>query len=240
MTADATPGTTGSLHEQALDAIGRAVVSGEFPAGAPVLLERLEERLGVSRTVVREAVRVLESMNLVRSRRRVGVMVLPQSEWSVFDPRVIRWRLDGPERLDQLASISQLRRAVEPLAARLATSHATPGQVAALSSSAAGMAHTARIPDLMTYLEHDVTFHATLLQASGNEMFAALAPAVREVLAGRTHHDLMPAQPEPQAVKWHGEVASAIAAGDPDAAEATMRAIVDEAQTAMARIAAEG
>jgi len=229
-----------SLHEQALDEIGQAVVDGELPPGEPVLLEDLATRLGVSRTVVREAVRVLESMNLVRSRRRVGVVVLPPSEWTVFNPRVIRWRLSGPGRLDQLSSISQLRRGIEPLAARLAATNADEAQAQTLSSAAAGMAMTARVPDLLAYLDHDVTFHTTLLLASGNEMFAALAPVVSEVLAGRTHHQLMPARPEPVAVQLHATVASAIATGDARAAETAMREIVDEAQTAMEQIATGG
>lgn len=229
-----------SLHEQAVDAIGQAVVDGELPPGEPVLLDDFARRLGVSRTVVREAVRVLESMNLVRSRRRVGVVVLPASEWTVFNPRVIRWRLSGPGRLEQLSSISQLRRGVEPLAARLAAGSADEAVAQRLSAAAAGMAMTARVPDLIAYLEHDVTFHTTLLTASGNEMFAALAPVVREVLAGRTHHHLMPPKPEPVAVQLHAAVAAAVASGDGQAAEAAMRAIVDEAQTAMEQIAQEG
>ena len=233
-------GASLSLHARALDAIGQAVVDGDLPPGEPVLLDDFAGRLGVSRSVVREVVRVLESMGLVRSRRRVGVVVLPASEWAVFDPQVIRWRLSGPGRLDQLSSISQLRRGVEPLAARLAAAHADEAAARALSAAAAGMAMTARVPDLLAYLDHDVTFHTTLLTASGNEMFAALAPVVREVLAGRTHHHLMPATPEPLAVRLHATVAAAVAAGDGESAETAMRAIVDEAQTAMEHIAREG
>lgn len=231
---------TSSLHDRAVDAIGQAVVNGDLATGERVLLEDFVARLQVSRSVVREAVRVLESMNLVRSRRRVGVVVLPAVEWAVFDPRVIRWRLSSPGRLDQLSSISQLRRGVEPLAARLAAGNASEAEAQSLSAAAAGMAMTARVPDLIAYLEHDVTFHTTLLAASGNEMFAALAPVVREVLAGRTHHHLMPPQPEPVAVQLHATVATAVASGDPEAAEAAMRAIVDEAQTAVEQIARDG
>ncbi|GAB78588.1 transcriptional regulator, GntR family [Austwickia chelonae] len=233
------PGAGVGLHEWVLGHLGAAVAAGEIPEGTILRIEELEARYEVSRTVAREAVKVLESMSLLESRRRVGIRVLPRARWNVYDPRLIRWRLDGPGRMDQLMSISQLRRGLEPLAARLAALHATEEQARALSSAAAGMAMTARIPDLLAYLEYDILFHETLLQASGNEMLVALAPVVREVLAGRTHHHLMPEHPENEAVRLHGRIATAVANGDADTAESAMRTVVDEAQTAMVQIAAD-
>ncbi|WP_116116092.1 FadR/GntR family transcriptional regulator [Austwickia chelonae] len=232
------PGAGVGLHEWVLGHLGAAVVSGEIPEGTILRIEELEVRYEVSRTVAREAVKVLESMSLLESRRRVGIRVLPRARWNVYDPRLIRWRLESPGRMDQLMSISQLRRGLEPLAARLAALQATEEQARALSSAAAGMAMTARIPDLLAYLEYDIVFHETLLQASGNEMLVALAPVVREVLTGRTHHHLMPEQPEADAVHLHGRVAAAVATGDANTAEIAMRTIVDEALGAMMEIAA--
>ncbi|NAZ87086.1 FadR/GntR family transcriptional regulator, partial [Kineococcus indalonis] len=82
-----------TLHTGVLDALGGEIASGGLPAGSVLGLEPLAERFGVSRTVVREAVRVLESLGFVESRRRVGVTVQPRERWSVLDPRVVRWRL---------------------------------------------------------------------------------------------------------------------------------------------------
>ena len=83
------------LHGRLLADLGPAIASGGIPEGAVLRMEELEARYGVSRTVVREAVRVLEAMRLVASRRRVGITVQPKSGWDVFDPLVIRWRLAG-------------------------------------------------------------------------------------------------------------------------------------------------
>ncbi len=95
------------------------------------------------------------------------------------------------------------------------------------------MAVHGRSGDLDAYLAADIAFHRPLLAASGNEMLGALTDVVAEVLAGRTHHDLMPAHPEPAAIRWHAEVAQAVQAGDSEAAERAMRDIVEEANRAM-------
>jgi DNA-binding FadR family transcriptional regulator len=78
-------------------------------------------------------------MGLVASRRRVGLTVQPRTSWQVFDPRVIRWRLDSEDRLAQLQSLGELRKGLEPVAAGLAAERATPEQCGALSEAAGQM-----------------------------------------------------------------------------------------------------
>jgi DNA-binding FadR family transcriptional regulator len=183
--------------------------------------------------VVREAVRVLEAMGVVRSRRRVGVTIAPRASWNVFDPRMIRWRLDGQDRAVQLASLSELRRGAEPVAAALAARRATPEQCGELTVAVMDMAVHGRAENLDAFLDADIRFHRAVLRASGNEMLAALTDVVAEVLAARTRHDLMPRRPNPAAVRLHADVAQAIQAGEGDAAERAMREIIDEAAQAM-------
>ncbi|MGW5415796.1 FadR/GntR family transcriptional regulator [Actinomadura geliboluensis] len=221
------------LHGSVLDRLGMLITSGELGAGAVLRIEELESRFGVSRSVVREAIRVLESMGMVTSRRRVGVTVAERMRWNVFHPQIIGWRLDGAGRDEQLRSLGELRRGLEPAAAALAARRATPAQCGTLTGAVMDMAVHGRSGDLESYLTADVLFHRTLLEASGNEMMAALSGLVAAVLAGRTHHHLMPACPEPAAIRWHAEVAQAVQAGDADAAERAMRDIVDEATRAM-------
>jgi DNA-binding FadR family transcriptional regulator len=85
----------------------------------------------------------------------------------------------------------------------------------------------------VAYLQADEVFHRTLLEATGNEMFRALSDVVGELLAGRTHHGMMPERPKPAAIQLHDEVARAIRLRDEGAAEQAMRAIIDEATTAL-------
>lgn len=223
----------GALHGDVLDALGARITSGSLAAGSVLTLDGIARAYAVSMPVAREAVRVLTSMGLVTSRRRVGVTVQPMSAWNVFDPQVIRWRLEGQDRTAQLLSLSELRRGFEPLAASLAAQRATPEQGRVLASAVADMEVHGRSGDLEAYLLADQVFHRTLLQASGNEMMAALTSVVDEVLAGRTHHDLMPARPNPVAIALHDEVGRAVRRGEPVAAEQAMRRIIDEAAAAM-------
>ncbi|WP_031510461.1 FadR/GntR family transcriptional regulator [Streptomyces megasporus] len=212
-------------HARVLDVLGLAITAGEHPPGSVLRTDELAERLGVSRSVMREAVRVLESMCLVESRRRVGVTVRPVEEWNVYDPQVIRWRLAGADRPHQLRSLTVLRSAVEPVAAGLAARNATPEQCAELTECALGMVATSRGGQLEGYLVHDIAFHRVVLNASGNEMFAHLGDLVAEVLAGRTHHRVMFEDPDPAAVTLHVQVAEAVRAGDAVRAEELTREI---------------
>ncbi|ANJ06680.1 FadR family transcriptional regulator [Streptomyces parvulus] len=218
-----TPGR--GLHGRVLDSLGPAITAGEYPAGSVLRTDELAQRFEVSRSVMREAVRVLESMHLVESRRRVGVTVLPECEWNVYDPQVIRWRLAGADRPRQLRSLTVLRSAVEPVAAGLAARLATPEQCAELTECALGMVANSRGHRLEEYLFHDVAFHRVVLTASGNEMFARLGGVVAEVLAGRTHHDVMFEDPDPAAVTLHVQVAEAVRARDAERAEELTRQI---------------
>ncbi|MPY34922.1 FadR family transcriptional regulator [Streptomyces adustus] len=217
------------LHGRVLESLGPAITAGEYPPGSVLRTDELAQRFEVSRSVMREAVRVLESMHLVESRRRVGVTVLPMAAWNVYDPQVIRWRLAGADRPRQLRSLTVLRSAVEPIAAGLAARNATAEQCAELTECALGMVANSRGHRLEGYLVHDIAFHRVILTASGNEMFARLGDVVAEVLAGRTHHEVMFEDPDPAAVTLHVRVAEAVREGDAVRAQELTRQIAEGA-----------
>ena len=147
---------------------------------------------------------------------------------------LIRWRLESGDRAAQLVSLSELRRGFEPAAAALAARRADPHQCRIMAAAVSDMVMHGRSGDLDSYLQADKVFHRTLLEASGNEMFRALNAVVAEVLTGRTHHGMMPAEPNPKAIALHDEVARTIRLRDENGAERAMRAIIDEATAAVA------
>ena len=218
------------LQAGMLEKAGRLIVDGGLPAGTVITLAELGERLNVSRTVAREIVKVLESMQMVRSRRRVGVTVLPQSQWDALDATLIQWRLTGPGRERQLRALMELRVAVEPTAAALTASRAdrrVGDRLVQLAQRLDELGRQGRGRD-DEYLGADIEFHTLLLDSCGNEMIAALKHPIVEVLSWRSHEGLTPAEPAIRALEGHTTLARAILARDTVTAEHSARAYLDE------------
>ncbi|SDT12470.1 FadR/GntR family transcriptional regulator [Microterricola viridarii] len=214
------------LHSQVLDEIGQAICEGRMPAGMTIRSEELENRYQVSRSVIRESLRALEAMGMIASKRRVGIRILPISEWNVYDLSVIRWRLAGHGRIAQLRSLTQLRSAIEPEAAKLAASRGALGEASDLMGLAGRLWAAGRSGNEREFLTLDVEFHSLILHMSGNEMFARLSNLVSEVLIGRTHYGLMPKYPHDEALQLHVNVANAIQSGNTEMAGQSMLRIM--------------
>ncbi|MDX3109632.1 FadR/GntR family transcriptional regulator [Nonomuraea angiospora] len=216
------------LHARVLDHLGTAICSGDVAAGSVLSIEDLVDRYQVSRSVIREVLRVLASMGLVETRRRVGIMIQPPGGWSVFDPQVIRWRLASEGRMAQLRSITELRTAIEPHAAWLAAERVDDDEASELVGLAARMWAAGKAGDEARFLDLDIDFHRRVLAASGNEMFAKLQLIVAEVLAGRHHYHLMPHYPDEEALRLHTDVAQAIQRRDGERARRAMVGIMEQ------------
>ncbi|WP_245724511.1 FadR/GntR family transcriptional regulator [Micromonospora citrea] len=224
------------LHARVLDHLGTAICGGELAPGSVLNIDDLVDRYAVSRSVVREVLRVLASIGFIEARRRVGVMILPPDAWNVFDPQVIRWRLASSGRIVQLRSITELRTAVEPHAAWLAAERAGHDEASDLVGLAAKMWAAGKAGDEERFLQLDIEFHRRVLVASGNEMFVRLQDLVAEVLAGRHQHHLMPHHPHEQALQLHAEVAQAIQRRDGERARRAMVQLMEQAFDEMSSI----
>ncbi|MFG3708103.1 FadR/GntR family transcriptional regulator [Micromonospora sp. NPDC047670] len=224
------------LHARVLDHLGTAICGGELAPGSVLNIDDLVERYAVSRSVVREVLRVLASIGFIEARRRVGVMILPPDAWNVFDPQVIRWRLASSGRIVQLRSITELRTAVEPHAAWLAAERVGHDEASDLVGLAAKMWAAGKAGDEERFLQLDIEFHRRVLVASGNEMFVRLQDLVAEVLTGRHQHHLMPHHPHEQALQLHAEVAQAIQRRDGERARKAMVQLMEQAFDEMSSI----
>lgn len=100
-----------------LDSLGRAIVTGEMALGQSLTLEAIQSRYGVSRTLARDCVHTLESIGIVASRRRVGIVVQPREHWSALAPELVRWQLEADPHGPKLGALTELRAAIEPAAA---------------------------------------------------------------------------------------------------------------------------
>ena len=216
-----------------LDSLGRAIVTGEMAPGQSLTLEALQSRYGVSRTLARDCVHTLESIGIVASRRRVGIVVQPREHWSALAPELVRWQLEADPHGPKLGALTELRAAIEPVAAAAAARRATEEQRSGLLALAAAIRAKGATGNVASYLDDDIAFHSLVLEASHNDTFKALTGIVAEVLSGRARITGRVQVPQPEALELHERVASAIAAGDAATAESSMRDLVAEVRGAL-------
>jgi DNA-binding FadR family transcriptional regulator len=164
-----------SLAERAARVIGSAIVNGAHRSGAALPVEaELARTLGVSRNVVREAVKTLAAKGLLRTNRRGGTIVLPVARWNLLDPQVIGWALAAQaHRAVALAELAQLAAMVVPEIATLAARHATATQTLRLAEACEAMAAA----DAAGAVEAQVAFLGHLFAAARNRIAASLVPA---------------------------------------------------------------
>jgi DNA-binding FadR family transcriptional regulator len=214
------------LHGQLVQQLGQMIVSGDLGADRPLVPEEIGQRFEVSRTVVRESLRVLEAKGLVSARPNVGTRVRPVSDWNLLDPDIIEWRAFGPQRDDQRRELLELRWTIEPLAARLAAGHGREDVQQRLADMAEIMAHAAAQGDALTFSRADAEFHALLLQVAGNRMLEHLSGIVSSALHVSGGPTTGCDRPGDTSVGLHQRIVEALAEGDGGTAEAAMRQLL--------------
>jgi DNA-binding FadR family transcriptional regulator len=208
-----------------LDDVGLAIVRGELEVGHRTTVDGIAARTGASRSIAREATRVLVSIGLVTARRRVGLQVAPETKWDTLDVQVVRWRLASAAREDQLRELLELRLAIEPEAARLAAVRCTEDQAEKLWQVVAQLRSAGNTRDSTAFLNADRDLHGLILTLSGNSMFSRLHSVVDEALRERTPRELAAWGMADPDVALHEEMVSAIVARLPQRASAAMAQI---------------
>ncbi|QRI65973.1 FadR family transcriptional regulator [Shinella sp. PSBB067] len=207
-------------------AIGADICGGRFPPGTALPRESdLCETYDVSRTVIRESLKVLETKGLVRGRPRVGTLVSDRSEWNVLDAQILEWM--GPDvfSAELLGSILEARRTVEPAAAFLAAARATTQEIADLERACDEM-HAAQ-GDLEAFTAADTRFHETLLRASHNKVFHQLSSIIHAALSHALHASNSASPRREEALGVHRELVDALRLRDGARAQACSRSILD-------------
>ncbi|WP_406725147.1 FadR/GntR family transcriptional regulator [Streptomyces sp. GD-15H] len=210
------------LHGQLVQQLGQMIVSGDLGADRPLVPEEIGQRFEVSRTVVRESLRVLEAKGLVSARPNVGTRVRPVSDWNLLDPDIIEWRAFGPQRDDQRRELCELRWAIEPLAARLAAGHGREDVQQRLSDMVEIMGHAMGQGDALTFARADSEFHSLLIQVAGNRMLEHLSGIVSAALQVSGGPAAGCERPNETSLAHHGQIVDALAGGDGEAAEVAM------------------
>ena len=214
------------LHRDVVDALGLRIVRGDLKPGETIPNEAdLSRELEVSRTVLREAVKVLASKGLVEVRPRTGTRVLPRTHWELIDPDVLHWQFVNGSTEDLLREISEVRLAIEPAAAGLAAVKRNSEDLHELHRLSRAM--TAALGDPAKYVEADIRFHSAILQATHNLLLFKLAATVREALVASRLVTVQVAGGPRTAAPAHAAVVKAIDAADRPGAFRAMEKLVN-------------
>lgn len=214
------------LHGQLVQQLGQMIVSGDLGADRPLVPEEIGQRFEVSRTVVRESLRVLEAKGLVSARPNVGTRVRPVSDWNLLDPDIIEWRAYGPQREDQRRELCELRWTIEPLAAGLAAGRSRDEVQQRLAEMVEIMGQALGQGDALTFSRADAEFHGLLLQTAGNRMLEHLSGIVSSALQVSGGPAVGCVRPSETAISDHQRIVEALSAGDSAAAEGAMRQLL--------------
>ncbi len=214
---------------QTLDLLGEAIVSGRYSTSASIPSENLLcIEFGVSRTVIREAIKTLVAKGMISTGPKVGTRVLESDQWNWFDPQVVAWHTKIGLSREFLRDLQELRRVVEPAAVRLAAERATPKDLADIETAYAGMKQAIEYGG--DYVTHDLLFHQGLLKASHNRMVIHMSKALGALL--RTSFEISTSKPNGASLSLplHRAVLDAVIAHAPDKAEKAVLRLIDSAR----------
>lgn len=213
-----------SVHSRIASEIGLRIVRGDYPPGAILPNEaKWAETFDVSRSAVREAIKMLMAKSLLTSRPKVGSRVEPRDRWNLLDRDVLAWYAASPRREQFLKTVQEFRYIVEPEAAALAALRRSEEQMAEISRACAEMGAGTT---LRARTEADTRFHMAILRAAGNELLVPLGALIESgldslfIFITRNTRDLDHAQ------RLHEEIERQIRLQNPGKARAAVRQLL--------------
>ncbi|MEN0039681.1 MAG: FadR/GntR family transcriptional regulator [Cellvibrio sp.] len=171
-----------NLTHQLTHQLGAAIVQGQYAIDKSFPTEaELSQQFNISRSVTREAVKMLTAKGLIASRPRQGIRVMPSSHWNMFDADVLGWTLNARPSLELLREFTQLRMAIEPEAAVLAAeNNQDSAKIKAIGDALARMKRADEGHD--DPLAADIEFHCAILAAGNNRFFFQLREFIQVAL----------------------------------------------------------
>lgn len=219
------PGTLRGLYGETVETIGSRIVNGYYEPGSQLPPQQLEHELGISGTVLREAMRVLADKGLVESRQKLGTVVMPRSAWSLLDADLLRWQ-EASEDASFLDDLAEMRFIIEPATARLAALRRTDQDLEQLHDALQAMIDAGS--DGTGVIDADLAFHRALLNAAHNELLTRMEFILESGL--RARDTLVHNKSDwPDSVPVHRAILAAVEAGDSSRAEQAVLDLLDQA-----------
>ena len=210
------------LHDDIVRQIVRQIVHGVLKPGTALPAEPvLAQQFGVSRTVIREAMRILVPKGLLTVKHGSGMWVQPADKWDQLDPVLLFEQVRAGRDDGLLNEMIEVRRLLEPEAAALAAERRSAEDLASLRGALTAMAAVLSDPD--SYTRHDIEFHERIFAAAHNRLLReALRPVAEALQVGRLLSIRQPGAPE-KSLAGHEAIYAAIEQGDIDAARMATR-----------------
>ena len=178
--ADATRFAGSSVHASLASEIGLRIVRGDYPPGTILPNEaKWAETFNVSRSAVREAIKMLMAKSLLASRPKIGSWVEPRERWNLLDRDVLAWYATAPDREMFLRTVQEFRHIIEPEASAFAAMRRTDAQMAEISQACREMGEAA---SLQERTHADTRFHLAILRAAGNDLLVPLGVLIESAL----------------------------------------------------------
>ncbi|MBA4491699.1 FadR/GntR family transcriptional regulator [Paracoccus sp. S1E-3] len=222
--------------------LGERIVGGEWQPGEALPREAdLTEALGVSRSIIREALRILSAKGLLRSRTSDGTRVTPRDEWRLLDPDVMHWRILSGDTRDLLTDLFNVRLVLEPGLVRLATTRADAQARARIDAAWAAMlavyddTYENEVARRHDFIEADLEFHRAFLLATESPLLTQLFSVIEAALTMlfdlqmRTRGYDTELTGMEDAHRMHKQVFDRFSAGDAKGAERAMRELIEVA-----------
>lgn len=225
------------LQARVIDGVGRQIISGHYAPGALLPREaELTEAFDVSRTSVREGMRVLAAKGLVDIRQKVGTRVRQPENWNVFDSDILRWHTEVGLGADIVRNLVEVQQIMEPAAARLAAGRSTTDDLHRMDDALSAMVKNANDRD--GYAQADVDFHLAVYAASHNMLLRQFGSVVADFM--RANFDLQQATASNdelflQDADSHAAVFHAINSGNAEQAAETMLQVVLDGKDSLTR-----
>lgn len=214
-----------NLYGQVVHELGQRIAVGEFPERSALPVEaELAAQLGVSRNLLREAIKALASKGLVEVRPRSGTRVRPRGDWHLLDPEVLGWLDAVGQRLPHAFDLVEFRMIVEPAASRLAAIRATPEEKAGIEAACTALEACRERPELIP--GRDIAFHGSILAASHNGVLTHLGSLIASLMQLQVTTTTDHPGAFERGLPLHRRLTEAILAGEADRAEEVSRQLV--------------
>jgi DNA-binding FadR family transcriptional regulator len=223
-----------NLHGQVVNELGRRIVGGVYTAGDVLPNEeQLCQELMVSRTALREAVKVLAAKGLLESRPRIGTRVRTKDLWNLLDPDILAWRCATGADAEFLRHLTELREIIEPAAASLAAGSRSTAQLTAIGVALDKMETASGIAQ---WVEADLEFHTAILKATNNPLLMPLAAIIGSALESLLGVTARGADDFKRGLADHKKVYEAIEDGDAQSALHRMAGMLSDTRALMKRV----